>query len=280
MKSPFRMLAKKRLGPCIGIVFVLICLSGASYYFLNKSPVVSAGEEIILPKEIALQAALARKEGKDIRNREHAAKLFREILNAPSESLIVEAILKGDSGSAVRTAKIWEMTEPGNPIAQALIEAFKRTRTCGNESCSVRLTGYQSNKAFNAWLNALRAKYPTNPHIALMTADGTEDEKTFASAIKSKDSNLDFNFGVELCSFWVGDDVTARLRKDWKNKRSIPAALRLTQRLTCCNDDFCATTNDGEEALTVLKTALNISSANDLESIRDAFLWAKARTTQ
>ncbi len=274
------MLDKRRLGTWIGIIFILVCLSGTGHYFLTKSPVVSAGEEIILPKEVALQAALARKAGKDIRNLEHTAKLFSELLSVPPESLVVDAILKGDSDSALRTAQIWEMTEPGNPIAQSLLEAFKRTRTCGNESCSVHLTGYRSNKNFNAWLNDLKAKHPTNPHVILMTMDNTENSKPFASAIKSKDSNLDFNFGVELCSHWVGNDVTARLRKDWKNKRSTPAALRLAQRLTCCNDDFCATTKDGEEALHVLETAVKTSPVTDLESIRDAFLWAKARTTE
>ena len=274
------MMDKRRLGTWIGIIFVLVCFSWTGYYFLNKSPVVGTDAEIVLPKEAALQAALARKEGKDIRNRQYAAKLFREILEISPESLVVTAILKGDSDSVLRAAKIWEMTEPGNQIAQALLEALKRTRACGVEPCSVRLTGYRSNQDFNAWLTSIKTKHPNNPNVILMTIKDIEDSKTFANALKNKDSNLDFNFGVELCAPWTGDDITARLRRDWKNARSTPAALRLVQRLTCCNDSFCATPKDSEEALNVLKSAVKTAPETDLESIRDAFLWAKIRTTE
>jgi|GEM_PF-4435797 len=274
------MIDKRRLGTWIGIIVVLACCSWTGYYFLNRPPVESAGEAVTLTKEAAAQAALARKEGKDIRNRQYAAQIFREILRTPPETLVVTAVLKGDSDSALRAAKIWEMTEPGNPIALSLLEAFKRTRTCGIERCSARLTGYRSDQDFNTWLAGIKNKYPGNSNVILMTTGDAADSKAFAAALKNKDSNLDFNFSAELCAPWIGADTTARLRKDWENTRSTPAALRLVQRLTCRNDSFRAPPGDMEEALQVLEAAVKTSPETDLESIRDAYLWAKKWTTE
>lgn len=269
-----------RLATWIAGIFVLGALTGAGYYLLSRPPVESAGGGRALSKEAAARAESAIQEGKDVRNRQNAAKIFREILKTPPEELVIAAILSGDSDAALRSAKIWEMTEPGNAIAGSLLEAFKRTRACGTESCSVRLKSYRSNEAFVSWLADLRARHPDDPNVALMTIEDIEDSKPFAAAVKNRRSDLGFNFGVELCAPWIGDDTTARLRKDWKATRSAPAALRLVQRLTCCNDSFCATQKDGEEALQVLGTAVKTAPATDLESIREGWLWAKARTTE
>jgi len=274
------MIDRKELAPWIAIVLVLGFLIGAGYYFVGKPPVESAGGGRVLSKEAAIQAELAIQEGKDKRNRQNAGKIFCEILKTPPETLVVTAILKGDSYSALRAAKIWEMADPGNPISRSLLEAFKRTLTCGTESCSVRLTEYKSSQDFRLWLAALKIKYPDNPNVILMTIEDIEDSKTFSKAIKSKHADLGFNFGVELCASWIEDDTTARLRNDWKNTRSTPAALRLAQRLTCSNDNFRSTSREMEEALTVLEAAVKTSPATDLESIRDAFIWAKVNTSE
>lgn len=270
------MIGKKRLLPWSAIIVVLGFLTGTGYYFLNRPPVINAGEEGTLSKEAALEI----QEGKEIRNRQNAAKIFRDILKTPPETLTITATLKGDSDSALRAAKLWELTEPGNQIAQSLQEALKRTRTCGTERCSVRLTNYKANQDFRSWLAALKTKYPDNPNVALMTVEDSDDPKPFTDAIKNPHASLDFNFSVELCAPWVGSDTTARLRKDWNNNRTVPAALRLTQRLTCCNDDFCATQKDGEEALHILEEVVKTAPATDIESIREGWLWAKARTTE
>lgn len=269
------MLDKKRLAIWIGLVFAFVCLLCVSYYLVNDRFTVSTGDKTDIQTDLkrAKEIAAKMEEAEYTETREEVDKSFAKILNGPPERLVVEAILKGDSDSAAKTAKIWQISEPENEIAQRLVSSFRRTRACGNEVCAIP----DYNEGFNNWLKNLSAQHPDNLNISLMTTDGMEDSKSFTRAIKTKDSNLDFNFGVNLCSFWIGAEVTDRLRKDWNDKKSVPTALRLAQRLTCCNDDFCATAKDGQEAQKVLEKALTIASVNDLESIKDAYLWAKAR---
>ena len=263
---------------------MLVCLSGAGYYYLNKPHIVSAGSKTNIQADLkrgkAIEAELEREKADNIRKREELVKSFGEILNGPPERLVVEAILKGDSNSAAKMAKIWEMIEPTNETANWLAAAFEMTRACGNERCA----GDDYNEGFYDWLKNLKVQYPDNPHVKMMTAGIADDfnavTNDFNEAIKMKNSNLDFNFRVGLCSHWIGNEVTDRLRKDWNSQRSVPTALRLAQRLTCCNDDFCATAKEGQEAQRVLEAALKIASVNDLESIRDAYVWAKARQSK
>lgn len=205
------------------------------------------------------------------------------ILNAAQnhENIVVQAIVKGDSEAALRGTKAWVTAEPNNPIAQSLAKAFTRTLSCGSEARSVRIRDYAA--PFSGWIKDLRTKYPNNPNIAMMAVeldcDGLDCiQKNFYKALEMKGSNLDFNFWVELCDYWVGNKLTNRLRADWKNKKTIPTALRLAQRLTCCNDDFCATAKEGQEAQKTLEQVLRLDPTND--SIKEALSWAQARQTK
>lgn len=213
-----------------------------------------------------------------------ATVLMAGVLNAAQnhEPIVVRAILKGDSGAALQGAKAWATAEPDNPIAQSLVKAFTRTLSCGNEARSVRLRDYSDDR-FKSWIKDLRTKHPNNPHIAMMTVEFDCDgldciQKNFYKTLETKGSSLDFNFWVELCDYWISDKVTNRLRRDWKNKKTIPTALRLAQRLTCCNDDFYATAKEGQEAQKVLEETLKLQPRN--ESLLEALSWAQARQTK
>ena len=286
------MIDKKRLSPWIGISSVVVCLSVAGYYFLNKPPVISAGAiseaetQADLKRVSTHKMEVERENANAVKKRKEYAKSFSALLNGQPEQLVVQVILKGDSDSAAKIAKIWEMTEPGNPIARSISEAFRITRTCGNDYCA--LGSY--NPDFYNWLHTLKVQHPNNPHVSMMTTDIdvdglVEKERNFNKAIEMKESNLDFNFGVGSCADGMEINVAVRLRnrlrKDWDNKKSVITALRLANNLTCYTDEsFTIAEKDVKEAQKILETVLKTASVNDLESIQNKYILIKTRQAQ
>lgn len=199
---------------------------------------------------------------------------------AGHERVLIRAVVKGDAHLVRQAAKEWLVAEPGNEVAKWFFQGTSYTLACGHERCGVNLP-LDPPDAAQKWLKAREMDFPGNPHLAMLSvgagcADLDCRAAQFKKALAMKGSSLDFNFTVALCSYWVEQDVTSRLRKDWRERKSVPTALRLAQRLSCCNDDFCATREQGQEATGVLNAAASLEPGS--APIRDALNWAAARS--
>lgn len=275
------MIENKQQAVWTGVAIVLVCLFAAGRRLLDRPPVVSAGNAVDSRAELRrgeeISAGIARERAEDAKRRQELLRSFTGLLDGPPERLAVEAVLRGDSAAAARMAKIWALSEPGNPVARSLAEGFACAGASGKGNCA----DYNSNEEFYNWRRGLKVRYPDNRYVIMMTAGIAPDldavADNFNKAVKIKGSDLGFNFDVPLCAYWLPVDMTDRLREDWRRDRSVPAGLRLVQRLTRCDAAPTASEGTGEEAARVLKTLIKICPAGDLEAVLEAYLAGNIR---
>jgi hypothetical protein len=260
-------------------MIVLIGVFAGAYYYFTKPPVVAPEGRDYTRAELELMETAGRDRLDSIEmnaaeQRKEAGRSLAKMLDVSPEKVVTVAILKGDALGAIKAAEIWRLSEPENSVPEYLLRSFARTHANPGFRPNSPPETY-AQEAPVRWLRALREKNPGNPYVEMMTSEVAASDhdglvRNFQKALGSRNSDLDFNFGVSLCDYWVGDDVTERLRMDWGKRRSVPAALRLAERLSCCGDDFCSKPEEMAAAQAILGEALRVATVNDIIPLRDA----------